>query len=111
MFHTLCSLFCVCLCVVTGFAARHGKALFTLPPGAHNQHNLSSYSQLSHPAFQQYQLGAIAEGHSLKSDSGLVTGGTLWDMENMVGGYSASPGHQQGSSQTGMTLKQSKKAT
>lgn len=95
----------VCVCGVTGFAAPHGKALFPLPPGAHNQHGISTYSQLSHHAFQQYQLGAITEGHSLKSDSGLVTGGTLWDVENRVGGYSASPGHEQGSSQAGMSLR------
>ncbi|XP_070701394.1 myomegalin-like isoform X2 [Pempheris klunzingeri] len=90
-----------------GFAVPHDAALFTLTPGAHNQHNLSSYSQLSHHAFQQYQLGGIPEGHSLKSDSGLVTGGTLWDMENMVqpvGSYSGSPGHQQGSSHAGVHL-------
>lgn len=91
--------------MVTGFAAHHGKALFTLPPGAHNQHSLSSYGQLPHHAFQQYQLGAITEGHSLKSDSGLATGGTLWDVENRVGSYSGSPGHEQGSSQAGMNLR------
>ncbi|XP_078119731.1 myomegalin isoform X3 [Sander vitreus] len=90
-----------------GFAVPHDKALFPLSPGAHNQHDLSSYSQLSHHAFQQYQLGGIPEGHSLKSDSGLVTGGTLWDMENMVqqvGGYSGPSGHQQGSSHAGVNL-------
>ncbi|XP_070775639.1 myomegalin-like [Enoplosus armatus] len=90
-----------------GFAVRHDKTLFTLSPGAHNQHNLSSYSQLSHHAFQQYQLGGIPEGHSLKSDSGLVTGGPLWDMENMgqpVGSYSGPSGHQQGSSHAGVHL-------
>ncbi|XP_031137029.2 myomegalin isoform X2 [Sander lucioperca] len=91
----------------SGFAVPHDKALFPLSPGAHNQHDLSSYSQLSHHAFQQYQLGGIPEGHSLKSDSGLVTGGTLWDMENMVqqvGGYSGPSGHQQGSSHAGVNL-------
>ncbi|XP_039671038.1 myomegalin-like isoform X7 [Perca fluviatilis] len=90
-----------------GFAVPHDKALFPLSPGAHNQHDLSSYSQLSHHAFQQYQLGGIPEGHSLKSDSGLVTGGTLWDMENMaqqVGGYSGPSGLQQGSSHAGVNL-------
>ncbi|XP_074507165.1 myomegalin-like isoform X2 [Sebastes fasciatus] len=90
-----------------GFAVPHDNALFTLSPGAHNQHDLSSYSQLSHHAFQQYPLGGVPESHSLKSDSGLVTGGTLWDMENMVqqvGGFSGSPGHQQGSSYAGVNL-------
>ncbi|KAM7379228.1 hypothetical protein PAMP_004793 [Pampus punctatissimus] len=90
-----------------GFAAPHDKALFTLSPGARNQHDLSSYSQLSHHAFQQYQLSGIPEGHSLKSDSGLVTGGTLWDMDNMaqqVGSFSGSPGHQPGSSHAGVNL-------
>ncbi|XP_032388031.1 myomegalin isoform X6 [Etheostoma spectabile] len=89
------------------FAVPHDKPLFPLSPGAHNQHDLSSYSHLSHNAFQQYQLGGIPEGHSLKSDSGLVTGGTLWDMENMVqqvGGYSGPSGHQQGSSHAGVNL-------
>ncbi|XP_029310085.1 myomegalin isoform X3 [Cottoperca gobio] len=87
---------------VTGFAVPHDQALFTISPGAHNQHDLSGYSQLSHHAFQQYP-----EGHSLKSDSGPVTGGTLWDMENMVqqvGGFSGSSGYQQGSSHTGVNL-------
>ncbi|XP_028283911.1 myomegalin isoform X3 [Parambassis ranga] len=86
------------------FAVPHEKALFTLSPGAHNQHDLSSYSQLSHHAFQQYQLGGIPEGHSMKSDSGLMTGGPLWDVENLVGGYSGSSGHQPGSSQAGVNL-------
>ncbi|KAM9844848.1 LOW QUALITY PROTEIN: myomegalin [Aulostomus maculatus] len=70
--------------MVSGLPAPHSKPLFSLSPGAISQHDLSSYSQLSHHAFQQYQLGGIPEGHSLKSDSGLVTGGTLWDMDNMV---------------------------
>ncbi|XP_008280462.1 myomegalin-like isoform X2 [Stegastes partitus] len=90
-----------------GFTVPHDKALFTVSPGAHNQHDLSSYSQLSHHAFQQYQLGGIPEGHSLQSDSGLVTGGPLWDVENLVqpvGGYSGSSGHQPGSSQAGVNL-------
>ncbi|XP_022610484.1 myomegalin-like isoform X2 [Seriola dumerili] len=90
-----------------GFAAPHDKPLFTLSPGAHNQHNLSSYSLLSHHAFQQYQLGGIPEGHSLESDSGLTTGGPLWDMENMVhpvGSYPGSSGHQPGSSHAGVNL-------
>ncbi|GAA6234826.1 myomegalin-like isoform X5 [Lates japonicus] len=90
-----------------GFAVPHDKALFALSHGAHNQHDLSSYSQLSHHAFQQYQLGGIPESHSLKSDSGLVTGGTLWDVENMVhpaGSYSGSSGHQPGGSHAGANL-------
>nr|XP_033506582.1 myomegalin-like isoform X2 [Epinephelus lanceolatus] len=90
-----------------GFAVPHDKSLFSLSPGAHSQHDRSSYSQLSHHAFQQYQLGGIPESHSLKSDSGLVTGGTLWDMENIaqqIGGYSGSSGHQQGSSHAGVNL-------
>ncbi|XP_022053261.2 myomegalin isoform X2 [Acanthochromis polyacanthus] len=90
-----------------GFTVPHDKTLFTVSPGAHNQHDLSSYSQLSHHAFQQYQLGGIPEGHSLNSDSGLMTGGPLWDVENLVqpaGGYSGSSGHQPGSSQAGVNL-------
>ncbi|XP_056277540.1 myomegalin-like isoform X4 [Pseudoliparis swirei] len=90
-----------------GFAVPHDKAQFSHSAGAHIQHNLSGYSQQSHHAFQQYQLGGIPEGHSIKSDSGLVTGRSLWDMENMVpqvGGYSGSSGHQQGSSHAGVHL-------
>ncbi|KAG7214689.1 hypothetical protein INR49_010581 [Caranx melampygus] len=91
-----------------GLSAPCDKPLFTLSPGAHNQHNLSSYSLLSHHAFQQqYQLGGIPEGHPLKSDSGLMTGGTLWDMENMghpVGSYPGASGHQPGSSHAGVNL-------
>ncbi|KAK7945717.1 hypothetical protein WMY93_001445 [Mugilogobius chulae] len=49
--------------------------------GDHNQLNTHHHSQLSHDAFQQYQLG-IPEEYSLKSDSGLVTGGPLWDIES-----------------------------
>ncbi|KAK5888903.1 hypothetical protein CesoFtcFv8_014954 [Champsocephalus esox] len=89
-----------------GFAVPHDKPLFSLSPGGHNQHDLSSYSQLSHHAFQQYPLGGIPESHSLKSDSGLLTGGTLWDMDNrgqQGGGYSGS-GHLQGGSHTGVHL-------
>nr|XP_046263627.1 myomegalin-like isoform X3 [Scatophagus argus] len=89
------------------FAVPDDKPLFTLPPGAHNQHNLSSYSQLSHHAFQQYQLGGIPDSHSLKCDSGPVTGGTLWDMDNMVqpaGSFSESPGHQQGGNHAGVNF-------
>lgn len=98
--------------VVIGFAVPHDKALFTISPGARNQHNLSSYSQLSHHAFQQYQLSGIPEGHSLKSDSGLVPGGTLWDMDNMaqqVGSFSGSPGHQPVDSHAGMLLSVTQK--
>lgn len=96
--------FCACVCMPTGYAAPHDKVLFTLSPGAHNQHDLSSYRQLSHHAFQPYQLGGIPEGHLMKSDSGLVKGGPLWDMENLVGNYSGSSAHQPGSSQAGETL-------
>jgi len=104
-FYTHLTLYCVC--VVLGFAVPHDKAQFSHSAGAHIQHNLSGYSQQSHHAFQQYQLGGIPEGHSIKSDSGFVTGRSLWDMENMVpqvGGYSGSSGHQQGSSHAGVTL-------
>ncbi|XP_035025418.2 myomegalin isoform X3 [Hippoglossus stenolepis] len=89
-----------------GFALPHDKTLFP-PFNNHNQHDLSSYSLLSHHAFQQHQLGGIPEGHPLKSDSGPVSGGTLWDMENMaqqVGSFPGSSGHQPGSSHTGVTL-------
>lgn len=97
----------MCLCLATGFSAPHDNPLLTLSPGAHNQHNFSSYSQLSHHAFQQYPLGGIQEGHSLNSDSGLVTGGALWNMENSaqpIGSYSGSPGHQQSGNHAGMTV-------
>ncbi|XP_026230057.1 myomegalin-like isoform X3 [Anabas testudineus] len=89
-----------------GFAVPHNKTLFTFSPGAHNQQNLSSYSQPSHHAFQQYQLGGIPEDHSLKSDSGLMTGATLWDIENLVqsGSFSGGSGHQPGSSRAGVNL-------
>uniref|UniRef100_A0AAZ1X0E4 Myomegalin-like n=1 Tax=Oreochromis aureus TaxID=47969 RepID=A0AAZ1X0E4_OREAU len=87
-----------------GFPEAHDKALFTLSPDHHNQHGLSSYSQLSHHAFQPYQLGGIPTGHLMKSDSGLMSGGPLWDMENLVGSYSGSSAHQPGSSQTGVNL-------
>lgn len=95
----------MCVFMVSGFSPTRDKTLFTLSPGAHNQHNLSSYSLLSHHAFQQqYQLSGIPEGHPLKSDSGLMTGGTLWDMDNMghpVGSYPGASGHQPGSSHAG----------
>ncbi|XP_068427417.1 myomegalin-like isoform X2 [Clinocottus analis] len=90
-----------------GFAVPHNQAQFGLASGAHIQHDLSSYSQQSHHAFQQYPLGGIPEGHSMKSDSGLVTGRTLWDVENMVpqvGSYSGSFGHHRGSSPAGAHL-------
>ncbi|XP_026168604.1 myomegalin isoform X3 [Mastacembelus armatus] len=90
-----------------GFAVPHDKALFTLSPGAQNQHNLSSYSQLSHHAFQPYHLGSVPEGHSLKSDSGLVTSAALWDMENLVqplGNYSGPSAHQPENSFAGVNL-------
>lgn len=93
-------LFFVCVWVLTGF----GKALSSPSPGAHS---LSNYSQLSHHAFQQYQLSGIPEGHSTPSDLGLMTGGTLWDLDNTahsVGSYCGS-GHQQGCSQTGKKKK------
>ncbi|XP_061652414.1 myomegalin isoform X8 [Phyllopteryx taeniolatus] len=88
-----------------GFPDLHGKPRFALSPGSPNQCELSGYSQLPHHTFQQYQLGGIPEGHSLKSDSGLLTGGgAFWDMDNMtqpMGNYSGVPGHLLGSSQTG----------
>lgn len=93
----------LCMCAA-GFAVPHEKALFTLSPGAHNQHDLSSYSQLSHHAFQQYQLGGIPEGHPMNSDSGLLTGGPLWDAVQPAGSYSVSPGHQPGSSPAGVWI-------
>lgn len=104
MFH---SLLCAFVFMIAGFAVPHNKTLFTFSPGAHNQQNLSSYSQPSHHAFQQYQLGGIPEDHSLKSDSGLMTGATLWDIENLVqsGSFSGGSGHQPGSSRAGMEEK------
>lgn len=97
---------CMCLCLYhTDFPSSRGKTRFTISPEAHGQPSLPCYSQLSHHAFQQYQLGSISE--SLKSDSGLAAGGTSWDAENLappLGCYSGSPGHQ-GSSQTGRSEK------
>lgn len=91
------------ICVITGFPAPHDQTLFHLSSGAHNQHDFSSFNQLSQNAFQPYQLGGVSEGHSIHSDSGLMSGRPLWDIENFVqpvGGYS---GHQTGSSQAGVT--------
>lgn len=89
--------------VISGLPLPHDRNLFSLSPGAHNQHDFSTFNQPSPHAFQQYQLGGISEGHSLHSDSGLMPGRPLWDTENFVqpvGGYS---GHQTGSSQAGVT--------
>ncbi|XP_060941034.1 myomegalin-like isoform X6 [Limanda limanda] len=88
------------------FALPHDKTLFT-PFNNQSQHDHSSYSLLSHHAFQQHQLGGIPEGHSFKFDSGPVSGGNLWDMENrvqQVGSFPGSSGHQPGSSHTGVNL-------
>ncbi|XP_056149719.1 myomegalin-like [Lampris incognitus] len=90
-----------------GYMVPQDKALSTFSPSAHNRHDLSSYSQLSHHAFQQYQLGGVPKDHSLRSDSGLLTGGSPWEIENMVqpiGGYAGSSGHQLGNSQGGVDL-------
>ncbi|XP_034039061.1 myomegalin-like [Thalassophryne amazonica] len=59
------------------FAVPQGKAVLTCSGGTPNQSDLPNYSQLSHHAFQQYQLGGALEGHSLKSDSGITTGVNL----------------------------------
>ncbi|XP_041847738.1 myomegalin-like isoform X2 [Melanotaenia boesemani] len=85
-----------------GFVTPHDKTPFSLSPSAHNQHDLSSYSQLSHHTFQQYQLGGHPEGHSMKSDS--ITGRSLWDIENFVQPVGSYSGHQLGSSQAGVNL-------
>ncbi|XP_072297444.1 myomegalin isoform X12 [Eucyclogobius newberryi] len=66
--------------------------------GDHNQLSIIDHNQLSHHAFQQYQLG-MPDDYSLKSDSGLVTGGLLWDTENKappVGSYSGLSEHHAG---------------
>ncbi|XP_054624507.1 myomegalin-like isoform X7 [Dunckerocampus dactyliophorus] len=93
---------------IRGFPGLHDKPHFPLSPGAHNQCDLSSYGQLSHHAFQQYQLGGLPEGHLLKSDPGLVTGGgTFWDIDNMtqpIGSYSGVAGLHLGNNQTGENL-------
>ncbi|XP_037131629.1 myomegalin isoform X7 [Syngnathus acus] len=83
-----------------GFPETSGKPLFALSPGALNQCDLSGYN---HHAFQQYQLGGIPEGHSHKSDSGMMTGGgTFWDnMTQSMGNYSGIPGPILENSQTG----------
>ncbi|XP_019712207.1 myomegalin-like [Hippocampus comes] len=76
-----------------GFPDPHVKPLFSLSAGPQNQCDLSGYSHLPHHAFPQYQLGGIPEGHSLKSGSGMVTGGgTFWDMSNMTQPMGDSPG-------------------
>ncbi|XP_029971762.1 myomegalin isoform X3 [Salarias fasciatus] len=85
----------------------YDKALFTLPPPPHNQHDLSGYSHISHHAFQQYQPGGIADSHSMKSDPGLLAGGPLWDVESLVQpnvSFSAPSGHQASGSQAGVNL-------
>ncbi|KAM9322882.1 myomegalin-like [Pholidichthys leucotaenia] len=90
-----------------GFSTPNDRGPFTLSPGALNQHDLSGYSQLPHQAFQQYQLGGIPESYAVKSDSGLMTGEPLRDVENLgqpVGNYSGSSGHHPGSSQAGVNL-------
>ncbi|XP_027876210.1 myomegalin isoform X8 [Xiphophorus couchianus] len=87
-----------------GFPVPQDKTLFGLSPGPHNQHDLSSYNQLSHHAFQHYQLGGIPECHSVKSDSGLLRGQPLWDMDNLVQPTGTFSGNQTASSQTGVNL-------
>uniref|UniRef100_A0AAQ4QNX6 Myomegalin-like n=1 Tax=Gasterosteus aculeatus aculeatus TaxID=481459 RepID=A0AAQ4QNX6_GASAC len=82
-----------------GYADPHEKALFTLSPGPHMQQ--------SHQACQQYLLGGIPAGRSIKSDSGLARGRALWDVDNAaqpVGGYSGSSAPQQGSGYAGVNL-------
>ncbi|KAM4727586.1 myomegalin isoform 7-T7 [Anableps anableps] len=87
-----------------GFPVPQDKTLFGLSPGPLNQHDLSSYNQLSHHAFQRYQLGGIPEGHSIKSDSGLVRGQPLWDMDSLVQPTGTFSGNQTASSQAGVNL-------
>ncbi|KAK5613901.1 hypothetical protein CRENBAI_014666 [Crenichthys baileyi] len=87
-----------------GFPVPKDKTLFGLSPSPHNQHDLSSYNQLSHHAFQHYQLGGIPEDHSMKSDSGLVRGRSLWDMDSLVQPAGPLSGNQTSSSQTGVNL-------
>ncbi|XP_023191743.1 myomegalin-like isoform X9 [Xiphophorus maculatus] len=87
-----------------GFPVPQDKTLFGLSPGPHNQHDLSSYNQLSHHAFQHYQLGGIPECHSVKSDSGLLRGQPPWDMDNLVQPTGTFSGNQTASSQTGVNL-------
>ncbi|XP_053738820.1 myomegalin-like isoform X7 [Synchiropus splendidus] len=87
------------------FALPHGNPAYPLSPGAHNQHDLSGYNQLPHHAFQPYQLSDIPEDFSLKSDSGLVTGGTLWDnVGPKFGSYASSPAHHSANSHSGVNL-------
>ncbi|XP_047223300.1 myomegalin-like isoform X2 [Girardinichthys multiradiatus] len=87
-----------------GFPVPQDKTRFGLSPSPHNQHDLSSYNQLSPHAFQHYQLGGIPEDHSIKSDSGLVRGRSLWDMDSVVQPAGALSGNQTSSSQTGVNL-------
>lgn len=92
------------MCLITGFPVPQDQTLFGLSPGPHNQHDLSSYNQLSHHAFQHYQLGGIPECHSVKSDSGLLRGQPLWDMDNLVQPTGTFSGNQTASSQTGEAI-------
>ncbi|XP_051944199.1 myomegalin-like [Hippocampus zosterae] len=77
-----------------GLTAPSLKAPLSIPFSS--SFDLSGYSQLPHHAFPQYQLGGIPEGHSLKSGSGMLTGGgTFWDLSNVtapMGDSSGIPG-------------------
>ncbi|KAK0137352.1 Myomegalin [Merluccius polli] len=86
-----------------------GASLSPLPPlGAHERHTLASYSPHSHHTFQPYQLGSVPECHSLKSDSGLLMGGALWDTENVVQpmqtGYAGTAAYHADNSHAGVDL-------
>ncbi|CAL8312430.1 unnamed protein product [Gadus morhua 'NCC'] len=83
-------------------------SLSPLPPlGALDRHPLA-YSPLSHHAYQPYPLGRLPQSHSLKSDSGLLTGGALWDMENvappMQAGYAGASAYHADGSHAGADL-------
>lgn len=90
-----------------GFAA----SLSPLPPlGTYDRRILgASYSPLTHHAFPPYQLGSVPEGHSLKSDPGLLAaGGALWDVENVAqppqAGYSGTSVYRAEHSHSGFDL-------
>ncbi|XP_038125843.1 myomegalin-like isoform X1 [Cyprinodon tularosa] len=75
-----------------------------LSPGPHTHHDLSSYNQLSHHAFQHYQLGSVPQSNSIKSDSGVIRGGPLWDMDGIAQPAGTFSENQTASSQTEVNL-------
>ncbi|KAM9719666.1 myomegalin-like isoform 10-T10 [Menidia menidia] len=85
------------------FGVAQENSPFSLSSSAHTQPDLS-YGHLPHHAFQQYQLGGIPEGHAITSDSGLLSGRPLWDVENFAQPFGGYPGNQPGGNPTGVNL-------